>query len=130
MIRRKGAMSSESKNDRTREAKSAARAKAAALLEQQRRRERRTRLLTWGAVGVGVVLVGGVIAGVIVANANGSGKAAATVPSSAPTSASGADSTPPWNAPADPGARAKAAGLAMLSAEGTVEHIHSHLSVT
>ncbi|WP_426518394.1 hypothetical protein ACPPVQ_02750 [Diaminobutyricibacter sp. McL0618] len=122
-------MSSESKNDRTREAKSAARAKAAAMLEQQRRRERRKSLLTWVAVGVGVVLVGGVITGVVVANSNTTGKAAAAVPSSAPTTASGVDSAPPWNAPADPSARAKAAGLTMLSAEGTVEHIHSHLTV-
>ncbi len=64
------------------------------------------------------------------ANSNTAGKAAAAVPSVAPTSASGADSAPPWNAPADPSARAKAAGLTMLSAEGTVEHIHSHLTVT
>jgi len=124
-------MSPESKNARTREAKAAARAKAAALLQEQRRRERRKRVLIWTGVGVGVVLVGGVITGVIVANSTPNGAAnAAAVPSSAPTTASGADSAPPWKAPADPSARAKAAGLTMLSAEGTVEHIHSHLTVT
>ncbi len=124
-------MSSDSKNARTRDAKAAARAKAAALLEQQRRRERRNRLLIWTGVGVAVVLIGGVITGVIVANSNSNGKAnAAALPSSAPTTATGADSPPPWKAPADPAARAKDAGLAMLSAEGTVEHIHSHLTVS
>ena len=123
-------MSAESKNDRTREAKSAARAKAAAMLEAQRRRERRNRLLLWTGVGVGVVLVGGVVGGAIVANAHSKSTADAAAQHTAPTSASGADSSPPWNAPADPSARAKAAGLAMLSSEGTVEHIHSHLSVT
>ncbi|WP_345763159.1 hypothetical protein [Diaminobutyricibacter sp. McL0608] len=122
---------SDSKNARTREAKAAARAKAAELLAQQRRRERRNRVLLWSGVGVAVILVGGVVGGVIVANANAAGKApAAAGSSSAPTSASGAESSPPWAAPADPGARAKAAGLTMLSSEGTVEHIHSHLSVT
>jgi hypothetical protein len=72
-----------------------------------------------------------VITGLIVANSNASTKAnAATSHSAAPTTASGADSPAPWKAPADPSARAKAAGLTMLSAEGTVEHIHSHLTVT
>jgi hypothetical protein len=122
---------SDSKNARTREAKAAARAKAAALLEQQRRRDRRNRVLLWSGVGVAVILVGGVVGGVIVANANPGSKAPASASSStAPTTASGAESSAPWAAPADPSARAKAAGLTMLSAEGTVEHIHSHLSVT
>ena len=101
------------------------------MLEQQRRRDRRNRLLIWTGVGVAVVLLGGVIAGVIVANSNSGGKAnAAAAPTSAPTTATGSEAAPPWAAPADPAARAKAAGLTMLSAEGTVEHIHSHLSVT
>jgi hypothetical protein len=130
--RRKGDMSSDSKNARTRDAKATARAKAAALLERQRRRERRNRLLVWTGAGIAVVLVGGVITGVVVANANTNSapQAAAALHTSAPTTASGADSPPPWKAPADPSVRAKAAGLSMLSAEGTVEHIHSHLSVT
>ncbi len=124
-------MSSDSKNDRTREAKSTARAKAAAMLAHQRRRERRNRLLLWTGVGVGVVLVGGVIGGAIVANAHSNSTAdAAAQHNSAPATASGTVSAPPWNAPADPGARAKAAGLTMLSSEGTVQHIHSHLTVT
>lgn len=123
-------MPAESKNARTREAKSAARAKAAALLAEQRRRDRRRRVLIWSGVGLAVVIVGGVITGVIVANNGATNSAAAVVPSTAPTTASGDESTPPWAAPADPSTRAKAAGLTMLSSEGTVEHIHSHLSVT
>lgn len=133
-------MSTNSKNERTREAKAAARARSAELLREQRRRERRRRVLIWGGGAVAVLIVAGVIAGVLV-NANSAstaaadGKPAATAtpaapPSAAPTTASGAETAAPWAAPADPGARAKAAGLTMLSAEGTVEHIHSHLSVT
>ena len=41
----------------------------------------------------------------------------------------GADTAPPWPAPADASAAVAAAGLPMLTAEGTVEHIHVHLDV-
>ncbi|MET9362112.1 hypothetical protein ABZX93_14475 [Streptomyces sp. NPDC006632] len=36
---------------------------------------------------------------------------------------------PPWPAPADPAAAARAAGLEMMSAEGMVQHTHTHLDV-
>ncbi|MER0446446.1 hypothetical protein ABR738_18075 [Streptomyces sp. Edi4] len=36
---------------------------------------------------------------------------------------------PPWPAPADPEAAAGAAGLEMMSAEGMVQHTHTHLDV-
>lgn len=124
-------MATNSKNERSRESKAAARAKSAELLRQQRVRDRRRRMLVWGGGALAVVLVGGVVTSVIVANSGAKPTAAAAaVPSVAPTVASGAESAPPWNAPSDPSARAKAAGLTMLSSEGTVEHIHSHLSVT
>ncbi|MGF1429794.1 hypothetical protein, partial [Kitasatospora sp. LaBMicrA B282] len=45
------------------------------------------------------------------------------------TTADGRTSAPPWPAPADPAAAVAAAGLPMLGAEGTVEHIHAHLDV-
>jgi len=45
------------------------------------------------------------------------------------TVALGADSPPPWPAPADASAAVRAAGLPMLSAEGLVEHIHAHLDM-
>ncbi len=47
----------------------------------------------------------------------------------AATVAVGAEGTPPWPAPADPGAAADAAGLPMARMEGTVQHIHAHLDV-
>jgi len=123
-------MSTNSKNERSREAKAAARARSAELIRQQKLRDRRRRALVWGGGGVAVVLVGAIVTSVIVANAGSKAADAAAVPSVAPTVAAGAESAPPWNAPSDPAARAKAAGLTMLSSEGTVEHIHSHLSVT
>ena len=36
----------------------------------------------------------------------------------------------PWARPDDPTARAAAAGLRMLDTEGTVEHIHAHLTIS
>jgi hypothetical protein len=45
------------------------------------------------------------------------------------TVAVGADTSPPWPAPKDATAAVRAAGLPMMSAEGQVEHIHSHLDV-
>lgn len=41
----------------------------------------------------------------------------------------GRDTLPPWSAPTDAAAAMRAAGLPMLSREGTVEHIHAHLDV-
>ena len=45
------------------------------------------------------------------------------------TVAKGADTMPPWPAPADARAAVAAAGLPMLGSEGSVEHIHTHLDV-
>ena len=42
----------------------------------------------------------------------------------------GRTSAPPWAAPQDVERRAHAAGLAMLTKEGVVMHVHAHLSVT
>ncbi|MFF4182129.1 hypothetical protein ACFYZ9_02980 [Streptomyces sp. NPDC001691] len=41
----------------------------------------------------------------------------------------GQDALPPWPAPADASAAVAAAGLEMLSAEGMVQHTHTHLDV-
>ncbi|KOU39220.1 MULTISPECIES: hypothetical protein [unclassified Streptomyces] len=41
----------------------------------------------------------------------------------------GQGALPPWPAPADASAAVAAAGLEMLSAEGTVQHTHTHLDV-
>lgn len=45
------------------------------------------------------------------------------------TTAVGRDILPPWSAPTNAAAAMRAAGLPMLSREGTVEHIHAHLDV-
>jgi hypothetical protein len=45
------------------------------------------------------------------------------------TTAVGAETLPPWPAPADATAAARNAGLPMLSNEGNVEHIHVHVDV-
>jgi hypothetical protein len=45
------------------------------------------------------------------------------------TTAVGRDTPPPWPAPTDATAAVRAAGLPMLTAEGSVEHIHAHLDV-
>jgi hypothetical protein len=45
------------------------------------------------------------------------------------TTAVGRDTLPPWSAPSDAAAAMRAAGLPMLSREGSVEHIHAHLDV-
>ena len=104
-----------------------ARAKAAEIVAEQRRKERRRRVTMWTSAGAGVVVVGAVVALAV------SGSHSATPAAAAGTlslTASGAVAAPPWAAPADASARAKTAGLTMLSSEGSVEHIHTHLSVT
>lgn len=45
------------------------------------------------------------------------------------TLAVGAESMPPWPAPADASGAARAAGLPMARMEGTVQHLHAHLDV-
>lgn len=51
------------------------------------------------------------------------------IPVTPSATAKGAQTPVPWAAPGDASARTAAAGLPMLSAEGTALHIHSHLSV-
>jgi hypothetical protein len=52
-----------------------------------------------------------------------------SIPATPITSATGSDSPPPWPAPSDARAAVGQAGLPMLAAEGTVQHIHAHLDV-
>jgi hypothetical protein len=44
--------------------------------------------------------------------------------------ADGRTTAPPWSAPSDVAARVEAAGLSLLSAEGSALHTHQHLSLT
>lgn len=88
----------------------------------------------------GLVLVGGVVVVVAllvvvivaVTRSSGTRPSDATAPNlnnPPATSAVGRNTPPPWSAPADAAAAVRAAGLPMLTEEGTVEHIHAHLDV-
>ena len=105
------------KNDRRLEAQR----RATELRRQEARRARRRQLLIGGGVIVAVLVVAGLITAVVL-----NGKPSASVASASDSSASSAS----WAAPADVEAGVKAAGLRMLTAEGTALHIHQHLSVT
>lgn len=85
--------------------------------EQQRSRTRRMWL-----VGSAVVIVLTVVTTITVTALNHGDDTAPT--------ASGVTSAPPWPAPADAAARAKAAGLKVAGMEGAALHTHQHLSVS
>lgn len=51
------------------------------------------------------------------------------IPAAPMTTANGRDSLPPWPVPGNATAAVHAAGLPMLGAEGTAEHIHAHLDI-
>ena len=105
------------------DARNAARQRAAAEREAADRKRRRTRAL--GIVGavVVVLVIAGVVVGVVL-------NATRSAPAAAAGNDAGRTSAPPWAAPSDVEARVKAAGLTMLTAEGTALHIHQHLTVT
>ena len=82
----------------------------------------------------GIVLVVALLVVVIVTvtntTKNGQGDTATASLNRAPaTTAVGRATPPPWPAPADAAAAVRAAGLPMLTEEGSVEHIHAHLDV-
>lgn len=114
------------------------RARVAAQREAARRAEARRTRIRRISIGAGVlVLAGGVVGGAILVHNAGDGATSTTasgngvnsVPATPLTAVKGAATAPPWAAPADASARAKAAGLPMLGAEGQVLHIHAHLDV-
>ncbi|MEZ0070311.1 hypothetical protein ABIA32_006363 [Streptacidiphilus sp. MAP12-20] len=100
--------------------KPAAADRRARIAEQQaaeRARERRNKIL----MGVGAAVVAaGVIGGVVVA-VSSNDKTASANPS--------ATGNAHWAVPSNTDAAVKAAGLSMLTAEGTTMHIHAHLDV-
>ncbi|WP_052442845.1 hypothetical protein [Streptacidiphilus neutrinimicus] len=92
------------------------RARIAEMQAAERARERRTKLL----LGAGaLVVVAGAVAGIVAAVSGSDHKSTSANPGSSVS----------WAAPADTDAAVKAAGLTMLDAEGTAEHIHIHLDV-
>ncbi|MFE4468070.1 hypothetical protein ACFRFH_04555 [Leifsonia sp. NPDC056824] len=98
--------------------------RAAELRRQEQRRARRRQLLIGGGVVVAVLAVGGIVAAVVV-----NGQPSSTSASAGRTSTASA-SAGAWTAPADVEGAVRAAGLQMLTAEGSALHIHQHLTVT
>lgn len=92
------------------------RARIAELQAAERARERRNKIF----LGAGaLVIVAGAVVGIVSA-VGGSGHSSPSAGSTASVN---------WAAPADTDAAVKAAGLSMLTSEGTAEHIHVHLDV-
>ncbi|MCU1524102.1 MAG: hypothetical protein JWO18_996 [Microbacteriaceae bacterium] len=117
-------------------------AHAAQLRAEEKRRERSRRIVRWSGLGVGAILLAGLVTFVVVSGRQGAPPSTASTAESADTNvitevpatpaivAKGASRDAPWPAPANASGRAAIAGLPMLTAEGTVEHIHSHLSIS
>jgi hypothetical protein len=85
-------------------------------------------------VGAGVFVAAALLVVVIIgvtghARTHVSESDAASFSSPPATVAVGAETPPPWPAPSDVGEAVAAAGLPMLGAEGTTEHIHAHLDM-
>lgn len=88
----------------------------------------------WLWLAAGVVFVAPIVVIVIISIMKSPGQGApdtesASLQSPPATVAVGAETMPPWPAPADASAAVAAAGLPMLGSEGAVEHIHAHLDV-
>ena len=110
----------------SRKARAAAARKA---MERARQREQRQRRMFIGAA-IGLVAAVLVAVGLVVAlNRPNTASAAQAIPATPLATAQGRTDQPPWSAPTDTTAQVSAAGLPMLSTEGTVEHIHAHLDV-
>lgn len=89
-----------------------AKERIAAARAADRRRERRRWIVTFAVTGVLVLIV--------------AGGAFWTLRGRGATAGAG---MPPWARPADTADRAKAAGLAVTTMEGTAVHFHTHLDV-
>lgn len=92
------------------------------------------RRCTWLWIAASVVAAAAVLVVVIITTIRNVGTPtsetdASSLDSQPATVAVGANTLPPWPAPADATAAARAAGLPMLSSEGALEHIHAHLDV-
>lgn len=103
--------------------KAQARERLAAERAARARRERRAKLVIYGTVGVVVAVLIGLVVWAVSSQRSGGGSAAPTPMSSVGTG------RPPWPAPADPIAGARAAGLDVSTMEGTANHFHAHLDI-
>lgn len=88
----------------------------------------------WLWVAAGVVVAAPIVVMVIITIMKSPGPRtpdaeSASLQNPPATVAKGAETMPPWPAPADAKAAVAAAGLPMLGSEGSVEHIHTHLDV-
>lgn len=88
----------------------------------------------WLWVAAGVVFVAPIVVMVMISIMKSPGQRtpdteSASLQSPPATIAVGAETMPPWPAPADASAAVAAAGLPMMGSEGSVEHIHAHLDV-
>jgi hypothetical protein len=88
----------------------------------------------WLWLAAGVVFAAPIVVIVIVSIMKSPGQStpdteSASLQSPPATVAVGAETMPPWPAPANASAAVAAAGLPMLGSEGAVEHIHAHLDV-
>lgn len=120
-------------NSRSAAQKKTAQRKAAEAVAAARQTEKRNRYL-WTGVGLAVIIALVVVIAVVVGDKSGQQQpAAAGVPTEVPatpmSTATGRTSTPPWAVPADVIGSVHKAGLPMLNAEGTAEHIHVHLDI-
>jgi hypothetical protein len=97
------------------------RARIAAVMAAKARARRRRLAVGWG-VSAAIVLVVAVGAAFLLFGTSNRESHAAPPPTLSAAN-------PPWTAPKDPSAAIQAAGLPLLTEEGTVEHIHAHLDV-
>ncbi|MGA4539518.1 hypothetical protein ACPA54_05935 [Uniformispora flossi] len=107
------------------------RAKSAAARKQAKHADRRRRTIRIGAIvlGIAALIVGLTVAVVTADYGQAENTGAKQIPSQPARTAVGRETAPPWDAPDHPVAHVAAAGLPMLGAEGTVEHIHAKLNV-
>ncbi|HWC78977.1 MAG TPA: hypothetical protein VG756_03340 [Pseudonocardiaceae bacterium] len=113
------------------------RAAAAAAVAAARKADKRNRYL-WTGGGLVAIVALVVVLTVVLTNHNSTASTAGGATGAGPTvvpdhpmlTAAGRTTQAPWPVPADVTAAVHKAGLPMLGAEGTAEHIHVHLDIT
>jgi hypothetical protein len=111
-----------------RDSRNARTAAARKAVERARREHRRSWPFTGAMIGFVAAIVAAVVL-VVVLHQPDTAAASPVIPATPLATANGRTDQPPWSLPADTAAQVRAAGLPMLTTEGTVEHIHAHLDV-